>query len=195
MPRPLRFAPAGVPLHIRIRGNQRQDVFYDDADRRNYVDLLVRHCEERQVGILGYCLMTNHVHLILQPTLDTGLSEAMSRINSEHAQKVQFRQRRTGHLWHGRFKATAMDALYLWTALRYVELNPVRAGLVSQPEDWYWSSAGAHLGVAHWPDWLDGRAWGEEFCQLTGLGSPDRESKYKRTYPTLRFACCFRKLS
>jgi putative transposase len=161
--RPLRFAPAGVALHVRSRGNQRQDVFVDEADRRRYSELLVQHCREHGVAILGFCQMTNHVHLILQPSTDDGLSRTMQRLNSEHAQGVQFRLGRCGHLWQGRFKATPMDEAYLWTALRYVELNPVRAGMVTRAEDWKWSSASAHLGVEHWPEWLEGRAWSERF--------------------------------
>ena len=106
--------------------------------------------------------MTNHVHLILQLSTDDGLSRAMQRLNSEHAQGVQFRLGRSGHLWQGRFKATTMDEAYLWSALRYVELDPVRAGMVGSAEKWPWSSAAAHLGVGLWPEWLDGRAWSEQ---------------------------------
>ena len=137
----LAVCSGGVPVHVRSRGNQRQDVFGDDVDRRRYQDLMVQHCAEFGVDILGYCQMTNHVHLILQPSSDDGLSRAMQRINSEHAQAVQLRLGRSGHLWQGRFKATAMDEAYLWAALRYVELNPVRAAMVGQAEQWPWSSA------------------------------------------------------
>jgi putative transposase len=163
MARPLRFAPAGIPLHVRSRGNQRQDVFADNADRLRYLELLARHCQEYDVKILGYCLMTNHVHLVLQPSSDDGLSRAMQRLNSEHAQAVQCRLGRSGHLWQGRFKGTPMDENYLWTALRYVELNPVRAGMVSRTHEWPWSSAAAHLGLGHWPVWLDRGIWSERF--------------------------------
>ena len=106
MARPIRFAPAGVPLHVRSRGNQRQDVFVDDADRRRYLDLMSRHCQEHGVRVLGYCQMTNHVHLVMQPTTDDGLTRTMMRVNSEHAQVVQFRLGRTGHLWQGRYSGS-----------------------------------------------------------------------------------------
>src|SRR5580704_3320724 len=84
MARPIRFAPAGVPLHVRSRGNQQQNVFMDDTDRRRYLDLMSRHCQEHGVRIFGYCQMTNHVHLILEPTTDDGLARTMIRLNSEH---------------------------------------------------------------------------------------------------------------
>ena len=82
---------------------------FDFEDRRRYSDLLVQHCREYGVAILGYCQMTNHVHLILQPSTDDSPSRAMQRLNSEHAQGVQFRLGRSGHLWQGRFTATPGD--------------------------------------------------------------------------------------
>jgi putative transposase len=83
-----------------------QDVFMDDADRRRYLDLMSRHRQEHGVRVLGYCQMTNHDHLILEPTTNDGLARTMMRLNSEHTQVVQFRLGRTGHLWQGRYKAT-----------------------------------------------------------------------------------------
>jgi putative transposase len=163
MARPLRFAPAGVPLHVWCRGNQQQTIFNDETDRRRYHKLLIQHCLECGVDILGYCQMTNHVHLILRPNHDEGISDTMQRINSDYAQGVQLRLGRKGHLWQGRYRAAAMDDAYLWNALRYVELNPVRAGLVTQPEDWAWSSAAAHCGVAPWPEWLEWKTWASRF--------------------------------
>jgi putative transposase len=163
MARLLRFAPARIPLHVRCRGNQQQDVFLDDQDRRRYMELLVRHAAESAVSILGLCQMTNHVHLILEPATDNGLTRLMARLNSEFAQIVQFRANRTGHLFQGRFKSTAMGDGYRWNALRYVELNPVRAGITARPQDWPWSSAAAHLGLVERPEWLDCRAWSERW--------------------------------
>jgi putative transposase len=159
----------------------------DEADRRRYLDLMSRHCQEHGVRILGYCQMTNHVHLILEPTSDDGLARAMMRLNSEHAQTVQFRLGRTGHLWQGRYKATPMDEAYLWAALRYVEQNPVRAGMVARAEEWAWSSAAAHLGVARWPDWLEGKRWSERFhCAswreaLGERGQDEQDALIRRT--------------
>ena len=124
------------------------------------MDLLIRHCEENAVSVLGYCLMRNHVHLVLQPSTNSGLTRAMMRLNSEYAQAMHFRMQVAGHFWQGRFKASVMDENYFWTVMRYVELNPVRAGLVMAADRWPWSSAGAHLGMASWPDWLAR----EQFC-------------------------------
>jgi putative transposase len=186
MGRPLRFAPAGVPLHVWCRGNQQQNIFLDDADRRRYMELLVRHATERAVRILGYCQMTNHIHLILEPSDDDGLTRMMTRLNSEHAQTVQFRASRRGHLWQGRFRAAPMDDRYLWTALRYVELNPVRAGMVERPEDWRWSSAAAHLGLAMPAEWLEWRTWSSRWDAASWaefLGAPagaEEEGRIRR---------------
>jgi len=154
MPRPLRFAPAGWPLHVWCRGNRQQDIFCDDADRRRYLALMIRHCQENGSEILAYCLMRNHVHLILQPSKDDGLTRTMHRINSEYAQAMHQKMQVAGHFWQGRFGASVMDDRYLWTALRYVELNPVRVGIAVNAEQWPWSSAAAHVGSGPWPNWL-----------------------------------------
>lgn len=160
MPRQLRFTPPGWPFHVWSRGNHRQDIFFSDADRHLYLDLLARHARESGVSILGYCLMRNHVHLVLQPSTGEGLSWMMMRLNSQYAQTLQFRQQVLGHFWQGRFHAALLDDHYFWTVMSYVELNPVRAGVVSTAEKWSWSSAQAHLGAGRWPLWLDR----EPFC-------------------------------
>ena len=159
MSQPSRFFQIGVPQHICCRGNQRQDIFSDEQDRRLYTDLLVRHASEWAIQIVGYCLMSNHVHLILYPTHNDTLSPMMQRLNSRYAQETLLRTQRTGHLWHSHFRASPMDNQHMWTALRYVELNPVRAGLVRHAEDWPWSSATAHMGLTEWPTWLDRSIW------------------------------------
>ena len=116
---------------------------------------MIRHAQESGVQILAYCFMRNHVHLVLQPTTESGLSWMMMRLNSEYGQAMQFRMKVSGHFWQARFKASVMDEAYLWTVLRYVELNPVRAGAVTSADQWPWSSAGAHLGTTDWPEWLE----------------------------------------
>jgi putative transposase len=155
MAKPLRFAPPDFPVHVWMRGNQKQDIFFADSDRYRFLDLLAQHSREHSVRVLAYCLMTNHVHLILEPTIEDGLSWMMMRLNSEYAQSTQFRLQRSGHFWQGRFRSSVMDNNYLWTVFRYVELNPVRANLVRSPGDWKWSSAACHMGLAPWPDWLE----------------------------------------
>jgi putative transposase len=108
--------------------------------------------------------MRNHVHLVLQPSTDDGLTRSMMRLNSEYAQIMHFRMQVAGHFWQGRFKASVMDDNYFWTVMRYVELNPVRAGLVLAADRWMWSSAGAHLATASWPDWLAREPFCSRYC-------------------------------
>ena len=181
MARPLRFTPADVPQHVWCRGNQQQNVFANDYERRYYLELLIRHATEFAVRIFGYCEMTNHVHLVLQPTADDTLSLMMNRLDSEYAQKVQTIAHRSGHLWHCRFHAAPMDRSYLWRAMRYIELNPVRAGMVRRAENWEWSSAAAHLNRTAWPIWLDHQVWKDawsptEWSEFLGVAVDDEES-------------------
>jgi putative transposase len=154
MPLPPRFAPPGVPSHVWCGGNQKQTVFFNDHDRRRYLDLLARHCDEHDVAILAFCLMANHVHLVLQPSTTDGLTRAMMHLSSEYAQVIQFRLGRGGHLWRGRFRSAALDRVHLWAVFRYLEMNPVRTTLVTAPGEWGRSSAGPHLGLTQWPAWL-----------------------------------------
>lgn len=155
MAKTLRFAPPDGPVHVWIRGNQKQDVFFTAGDRQRYLDLLARHSMEQRVEILGYCLMTNHVHLVLKPTVEDSLSWMMMGLNAEYAQCIQFKLDRRGHLWQGRFCSSVMDDPHFWAVMRYVELNPVRANLVPSAELWPWSSAAAHTGRSPWPTWLE----------------------------------------
>ena len=188
MARSIRFAPADLPVHVWVRGNQQQDVFYCAADRRRFLDLMVRHSREQKVEVLAYCLMNNHVHLALLPSNEDGLSWMMMRLNSEYAQFMQFRLDRRGHLWQGRFKGCVMDDTYLWTVLRYIELNPVRARIVSRADEWAWSSARVHMGLEEWPQWLSrepfsSRFTPNEWCgQLkTEITSNDRAAIWRAT--------------
>ena len=171
MARPHRFAPAGLPVHATQRGNYRQDVFRTDSDRDHYLELLARHAAERSVHILGYCLMTNHIHLIAIPGQDEALSLMMQCLQSEYAISLNQRQGQRGHLWQGRFHSCVVEHERLWTALRYVELNPVRAGISVQATHYKWSSAKFHCGLEIAPDWLDmlnfGAAFTEEQWQIS----------------------------
>jgi putative transposase len=135
----------GIAHHVTQRGNRRMNVFFDDDDYQTYKELLARNCREAAVQVWGYCLMPNHVHLILVPERADGLRAALSRTHKRYADRINQRHDWSGHLWQGRFAAVAMDDAHLLAAAKYVELNPVRAGLVGQAEDWHWSSARAHL--------------------------------------------------
>lgn len=115
-----------------------------DEDRAVYLKLLRENIEACNVYLLGYCLMSNHVHLIAVPTLPDGLALACRNAHGRHAAYWNAMHGASGHAWQGRFYSCPLDEVHLWAALRYTELNPVRAGLVSQPECWPWSSAGVH---------------------------------------------------
>jgi putative transposase len=145
MARLARVVIPGLPHHVTQRGNGRARTFFGDEDYALYRDLLASHCRAAEVDIWAWCLMPNHVHLVLVPSDPDGLRRALSRVHRAYAGVIQARRKRTGHFWQGRFGAAAMDEAYLAAALRYISLNPVRARLVARAQDWRWSSTRAHL--------------------------------------------------
>ena len=145
MARLARVVIPGYPHHITQRGNGGARTFFGDGDYALYRDLLATHCRAAAVEVWAWCLMPNHVHLILVPTDQDGLRRALARVHRAYAGIVQARRKRSGHFWQGRFGAVAMDEDYLAAALRYVALNPVRARLVGRAQDWRWSSTRAQL--------------------------------------------------
>jgi putative transposase len=147
MPRIARRVFPGVPHHIVQRGNRREDVFFGDADRSTYLDWLGQHSAERGVHILAYCLMTNHVHIVAVPTNGDDLEKVFRPLHTRYAMRINRGRGWNGHVWQGRFFSSALDESYMWTAIRYVELNPVRARMVERAEDYRWSSAAAHCGL------------------------------------------------
>ncbi len=148
MPRPARQVLPGLPHHATQRGNSRQRVFFVDGDHAFYLSLLRHFCLKSGTAVWAWCLMPNHVHLILVPAREDGLRATLAPAHTRYAVEINRREGRCGHLWQGRFASVPMDEAHLHACLRYVELNPVRAGLVGSPEDWPWSSARAHLGLA-----------------------------------------------
>lgn len=145
MARLARMVIPGIPHHITQRGNGRARTFFGDADYRTYLDLLKQHIASSGVAVWAWVLMPNHVHLILVPENEDGLRAALSKVHRSYAGHIHARAQRTGHFWQGRFGCVAMDEDYLAAAVRYVVLNPVRAGLVERADDWRWSSVHAHL--------------------------------------------------
>ncbi|MEA2093980.1 MAG: transposase [Pseudomonadota bacterium] len=135
----------GIPHHVTQRGNRRQKVFFSDDDYRRYLELLSQSCRDARTECWAYCLMPNHVHLILVPTDPDGLRDALSEAHRQYTRVINFRHGWRGHLWQERFHSFPMDEAHLYAAVRYVELNPVRARLAVHAEDWPWSSAKAHL--------------------------------------------------
>jgi len=145
MARLARVVIPGHPHHVTQRGNGGARTFFGDDDYALYRDLLAAHCRAAAVEVWAWCLMPNHVHLILVPTDQDGLRRALARVHRAYAGIIQARRKRSGHFWQGRFGAVAMDEDYLAAALRHVALNPVRARLVGRAQDWRWSSTRAHL--------------------------------------------------
>jgi len=145
MARIARIVVPGVPHHVTQRGNRRMQTFFSDDDYRAYIDLLAARCAAAQMAVWAWCLMPNHVHLVLVPADPDGLRRALGETHRRHAQRINRREGWRGHLWQERFHSVPMDEAWTMAAARYVELNPVRAGLASWPEDWPWSSAAGHL--------------------------------------------------
>jgi putative transposase len=120
-------------------------LFFDDADRRAYVGMLAAACARHGTACLAWCLMDNHVHLILVPGHADGLRAPLASVHTSYSQRVNRRHKLSGHLFQGRFASYAMDDRHLMAAARYIENNPVAAGRASRAEEWLWSSARAHV--------------------------------------------------
>lgn len=147
MPRTARTVIPGLAHHVIQRGNRQQRIFHTRGDCRHYVGMLAESCVSNQVACLAWCLMPNHVHLVLKPDAEHALRAVMSSVHTRYAQRINRREQLSGHLFQDRFRSYPMDDAHLMIAVRYVENNPVKAGLVGAPEEWRWSSARAHLGL------------------------------------------------
>jgi putative transposase len=179
-----RAVVAGIPHHVTQRGNRREDVLFDEADYRRYLSLLGEYAFARGFEVLAYCLMTNHLHLVVIPAEDGTLASVLKPVHLCYAQYVNRTHGLSGRLWQGRFFSCAMDDAHTLAAIRYVERNPVRARLVRRAENYTWSSAAAHVGlctdpllsditrlktsagVENWSEWLRET---EESTLLDGL--------------------------
>lgn len=147
MPRPRRILSPGAVHHVILRGNQGRPIFYSDADRSQCCLLLQEGIERFGHKILAFCFMTNHIHLaILQG--EQAISKAIQNFAFRHAQRVNRVRKEVGHVFQGRFKAIRVDTRkYLLHLIRYIHLNPVRAGLVKRPEQYKWSGHNSYLGT------------------------------------------------
>src|SRR4029077_350468 len=145
MARIARIVIPTLPHHVTQRGNRRQPIFFEEGDYALYRDLLAERCERGGVACWAYCLMPNHVHLVLVPTTADGLVWALGETHRRYTSFINARARWTGHLFQGRFGSAVMDEEHLLAATRYISLNPVRAGLARRAADWRWSSVRAHL--------------------------------------------------
>jgi len=135
----------GIPHHVVQRGNRRQQVFFSDEDRIYYLRLLKKYGNQAGLTFWAYCLMPNHIHLIAVPKTSDSLSEAMAAAHWRYACAINLREDWGGCLWQGRYFSCPLDPPHLIAAIRYIERNPVRAGIVLRPHDYSWSSANAHI--------------------------------------------------
>jgi len=141
MARKPRFNLVGVPQHVIQRGNNREPCFYAVEDYRKYLECLEESTEKFRCLIHAYVLMTNHVHLLVTPQQDYGVSQMMQSIGRKYVRYINGAYKRTGTLWEGRYKASLVDsAHYMLTCMRYIELNPVRAAMTEVPGEYQWSS-------------------------------------------------------
>ncbi|MEA3052644.1 MAG: REP-associated tyrosine transposase [Sphingomonadales bacterium] len=148
MPRSARLVLPEIPHHVTQRGSRCERTFLVEADYAFYLELLRHWCRKAGTAIWAWCLMPNHVHLILVPAGVDGLRAALAPLHRRYSWEINQREGWHGHLWQDRFASFPMDEAHLHACLAYVELNPVRARLVARPEDWKWSSARSHLGLA-----------------------------------------------
>lgn len=140
-----RLVVPGYPHHVTQRGNRRARTFFKDSDYLLYRDLLREAARKARAAVWAYCLMPNHVHLIIVPSDEDGLRRTFAETHRRYTSYINARLRVTGHLWQGRFASVVMDEEHLAHAVRYVSLNPVRAGLVEHAADWPYSSVAAHI--------------------------------------------------
>lgn len=145
MARLARVTLPDLPYHVTQRGNRRQPVFLREEDRQVYLRLLKGQADRYGLEVWAYCLMTNHVHLIVVPRRGEALTRAIAETHRRYTRHINFREGWRGYLWQGRFASVPLDEPYLYAAVRYVERNPVRAGLVRRAEEYPWSSARAHV--------------------------------------------------
>ena len=144
MARMPRLVVPGYPHHVTQRGNRRMKTFFCSDDYRAYLALLAQAKSETGVAVWAYCLMPNHVHLVVVPEEQDSLARLFRHVHRHYSRRINFRENWKGHLWQERFHSFVMDERYLLATVRYTELNPVRAGLCVHAQDWPWSSARAH---------------------------------------------------
>jgi len=196
MPRFQRLVVPGFPHHVTQRGVRRQRAFFDEQDYRRYLNLARDLLGGATIRFLAYCLMPNHIHAVVVPKNENSLATFFGPLHKKYAQHTNLRYEWAGHLWQARFYSVAMAEEHALAAMRYVELNPVRSGLVDAPEQWPWSSARGNLGavddvliparpatalVDNWSDYLGLPESHEEVASLrrrTQTGRPDGDSDF-----------------
>ncbi|HEY3308237.1 MAG TPA: transposase [Desulfuromonadaceae bacterium] len=191
MPRIARAVAIGYPHHITQRGNNRSDVFFDDDDRKFYCDTLIRYSRKYSLEIWSYCLMTNHIHLLAVPRKGESLSRGIGVTNLLYTQYLNRKLGNSGRVWQNRFFSCAVESdIYLWSVVRYIVRNPVKAGLVPAAELYRWSSASAHVCGAFDPIISD-TAWlaaeqRDQFGDFLTTPSEEEESLIRKKTTTGR---------
>jgi REP-associated tyrosine transposase len=188
MPRRKRCVLPGIPCHITQRGVDRREVFSEDQDRLTYLRLVQENLHDAGVRVLGYCLMSNHVHLIAVPAREDSLSILFRRVHGRYAQYYNALYARSGHLWQNRFFACMLGPKHMWSALAYVERNPVRAGMVEKAGEYRWSSAAAHLGGADQSGILDMEWWKREAPDNWGEALKSQEAEQESSLRSCTYA-------
>jgi len=161
MPRHARLVIPGLPHHITQRGNNRQQVFFDEEDYLAFLFMLREHALELKVVIDGYCLMPNHYHVDVIPPTENSLALLFGKTQQDYTVRLKARRNISGHLWQARFHSSPMDEEYQFNALCYIERNPERARIVRYPWEYPWSSAHAHVTghdpyrILDMPGWMD----------------------------------------
>lgn len=184
MPRNARIVIPKYPHHVVQRGNRLQKVFFSDADKNAYLEFLKNSSKKHSLEIWAYCLMDNHVHLIVVPENEQSLSKAIGETHLQYTRFINFREGWRGYLWQGRFSSSCLDNKHLFAAIRYVETNPVRAGIVNKAENYPWSSARFHLNkeksdlltnnfftdeIKNWDEYLSGHKKDDTIQQIRKL--------------------------
>ena len=167
MPRIPRVVVVDVAHHVTQRGNARQFILASDSERMVYLDLLRQALLGHELSVVGYCLMSNHVHLLVIPHRAEELADTFQEVHGRYAGYWNGSHASSGHVWQGRFYSCPMDPGHLWTALRYAELNPVRAGIVTEATAWPWSSAAAHCGTTDPDACLEMSAWRRDWSEAS----------------------------
>lgn len=186
MARIARVIAPGLPHHVTQRGTRRQQTFFHDDDYETYLALMSEWCRTYHVQVWAYCLMPNHVHLIAVPETEEGLARAIGEAHRRYTRRINLREKWRGHLWQERFTSFPMDESYLLAAVRYIEMNPVAAGMAVLPGEYRWSSAAAHIAgkddqlvqVAPLLDMV--RDW-QSFLTLTGEDDLSLLKKHERS--------------
>ena len=183
----------GAPHHVTQRGNGRQDVFLSDGLRRVYLELLTEHAAGNGLRVLAYCVMTNHVHVVAIPESERSLANTFRHAHARFSQYWNTEFRRTGHLWQNRFYSCPVEEAAAWRVVRYVEQNPVRAGMVKQAVDYAWSSARAHAGLETSPvvedGWWTERWSGASWAAVLEEGDEEAAAIRLATYSGRPYGC------